>query len=169
MLLIHSSRFVCPSEKRRPQSQLSWCIVHACVLANWLSVVQFLFWCHKFLFLCILLPFIRLCDYCKWLDLPLAQCDILTYGWLVHQLVLWMISTVQFQDEAAMRLAEPSSKSSEYRPINVFVKFYSGLVLDSSLLACAYHRCVRVEFHFSHWWELDFWGDIIDLRPCIAN
>ncbi|KAJ8450180.1 hypothetical protein Cgig2_033374 [Carnegiea gigantea] len=29
------------------------------------------------------------------------------------------------QDEAALRLVEPSSKSSEYRPINVFVKFYS--------------------------------------------
>ncbi|XP_021717573.1 ribosomal RNA small subunit methyltransferase, chloroplastic-like [Chenopodium quinoa] len=29
------------------------------------------------------------------------------------------------QDETAIRLVEPSSRSSEYRPINIFVKFYS--------------------------------------------
>ena len=31
-----------------------------------------------------------------------------------------------FQDEAAQRFVDPSLKSSEHRPINVFVNFYSG-------------------------------------------
>lgn len=34
------------------------------------------------------------------------------------------------QDEAAMRLVDPSSRSSEYRPISVFVKFYSDPVYN---------------------------------------
>lgn len=32
-----------------------------------------------------------------------------------------------FQDETALRLVESSLRTSEYRPINIFVNFYSGI------------------------------------------
>lgn len=35
-----------------------------------------------------------------------------------------------FQEEAALRLVDPSLRTSEYRPINIFINFYSGNLPD---------------------------------------
>ncbi|CAN6903485.1 unnamed protein product [Brassica oleracea] len=39
------------------------------------------------------------------------------------------------QDEAALRLVEPALRTSEYRPINILVYFYSGTCYSSSVFA----------------------------------
>ena len=42
----------------------------------------------------------------------------------------WLVvisMTESFQDETALRLVESSLRTSEYRPINIFVNFYSGI------------------------------------------
>lgn len=45
-------------------------------------------------------------------------------SWIIT--FLFIIVTNQFQDETALRWVESSLRSSEYRPINIFINFYSG-------------------------------------------
>lgn len=39
-----------------------------------------------------------------------------------------------FQEETALRLVESSLRTPEYRPINIFVNFYSGISTIGTLL-----------------------------------
>lgn len=68
-----------------------------------------------------------------------------------------------FQDELALRWVDSCLRTSEYRPINIFVNFYSGYL--SPHLA---HRCVCLLFAY-HLCECDKGGNYTIVRKETAK